>query len=126
MPVRWRVAVEVLLRAAELLDSTGAGGGGGLLEDCRSAADGTVPPPSCRTELPHALGTCALGFEDECRAVGWWSQQTLSLFPDDKADTIVMEWTPQASQLACALRHNLHLCTAEVISSDEQMHAFDS
>ena len=98
MPARWRPAVEVLVRAAALL-ADGAGKGGPT-DDGSRASDLTASCPqesSCSTELPHALGTCALGFEDECRTRGWWSQQTLSLFPDDKDDTIVMEWTPQAS-----------------------------
>lgn len=68
--------------------------GGGEDEDQAVARTGGSSSGSARrTEIPHGLAGCNAGFRDSCPSDGWWSEQTLSLFPE--GETIVMEWTPQ-------------------------------
>ena len=62
---------------------------------------GGSPGGARRTEIPHGLAGCNPGFQDSCPSDGWWTEQTLSLFPE--GETVVMEWTPQ-------VRHPLPVC----------------
>ncbi|GAX72778.1 hypothetical protein CEUSTIGMA_g234.t1 [Chlamydomonas eustigma] len=111
-PPRWKAILELLIEAAGILETTDTRGRDMAVVGTTNKEETS----SISTELPNALKDRHAGFQDTCPCHGWWTEQTLSLFPDGLP--VVMEWTPQAtyqfhastSEVEAWLHHNDDMC----------------